>query len=265
VFNEYTKQKQYNRKIRYIITEERMNKNLLLSGMVVLLLIIVGLSGCEEELSQDDETIYAELNVPFRVGDYNVVFSNVHYSKYAYFEGWRWVEIDVKVTNSYGKQASSIYLYAPSIGVSGGYFYNGFGPDTYFTAIEHPFESYETNFRYRIPNNRSAIRLNITYKLDMLQENSIPIVLEDFTTFIDYEKYLELKKLINQTRKEIKEFKYLVGELKLAIENKKHNLDPKVLIVLEKLKEAGAFNGSEFNEQQDSPKVRLRPKNYLQN
>jgi len=168
-----------------------MNKNLLLSGMVVLLLIIVGLSGCEEELSQDDETIYAELNVPFRVGDYNVVFSNVHYSKYAYFEGWRWVEIDVKVTNSYGKQASSIYLYAPSIGVSGGYFYNGFGPDTYFTAIEHPFESYETNFRYRIPNNRSAIRLNITYKLDMLQENSIPIVLEDFTTFIDYEKYLE--------------------------------------------------------------------------
>lgn len=191
MFNEYTKQKQYNRKIRYIITEERMNKNLLLSGMVVLLLIIVGLSGCEEELSQDDETIYAELNVPFRVGDYNVVFSNVHYSKYAYFEGWRWVEIDVKVTNSYGKQASSIYLYAPSIGVSGGYFYNGFGPDTYFTAIEHPFESYETNFRYRIPNNRSAIRLNITYKLDMLQENSIPIVLEDFTTFIDYEKYLE--------------------------------------------------------------------------
>jgi len=81
----------------------------------------------------------------------------------------------------------------------------------------------------------------------------------------DYEKYLELKKLINQTRKEIKEFKYLVGELKLAIENKKHNLDPKVLIVLEKLKEAGAFNGSEFNEQQDSLKVRLRPKNYLQN
>jgi len=69
----------------------------------------------------------------------------------------------------------------------------------------------------------------------------------------DYEKYLELKKMIKDTQSQIKEFKWLVQELKTTVENNKHNLDPRVLIVLEKLKEAGALYGSEINE----PKNRL--------
>ena len=72
----------------------------------------------------------------------------------------------------------------------------------------------------------------------------------------DYKRYLELKKLIKQTRKEIKELKWAVTEMKVTVENNKHNLDPRVMIIMDKylsrnFEERGYVNGSGINEQQN--------------
>lgn len=57
----------------------------------------------------------------------------------------------------------------------------------------------------------------------------------------DYTRYLQLKKDMKKWREEIKELKFMVKELKVAIENPKHKLKPEVLVVLDKLKEVGVL------------------------
>jgi hypothetical protein len=161
---------------------------------IVTLLVSVGLSGCERI---NDSMNLVNLGTHARVGDFDILFDNLEYSKFDYATDYREAYIDCTVTNFYGKEGLRIDLDASTIEVSGGYSYSCGESTRVFSEYLLPFEKGAHSFYYTIPNNRTAVQFNFVFhQTPQDSRNVINLQLTDRDNEIQYNAEKILEKLL---------------------------------------------------------------------
>jgi hypothetical protein len=147
-----------------VLVGDKMKKQMVIIGIIVLL-VSIGLSGCA-----GISTITTDLGVHFKVRDFDVVFTQLRYENFKPSYDSKTAIIDVKITNSYGKQESSICITALRVEVNGGYFYDF--PGNLMSPISggfvfgnlKPFASTSDELQVSIPLNKTIVKVYLQHE-----------------------------------------------------------------------------------------------------